>query len=171
MSGLPPRIWVVGPCGSGKSHVADLLAARAGTSAVHIDDLHWKPGWVASSSDELRPRIDAATAGPRWVVDGNYGSVSRDFRPRADLVVWLDLPFTTTFPRLVGRTFRRWARKETCCNGNRESLRTTFLSRESVLRWAITTHRRTRRKLTEELASRPHVRLRSRREVALFLGV
>jgi adenylate kinase family enzyme len=166
----PRRIWIVGPCGSGKSHVADLLAARAGVPAVHLDDLHFEPGWVEVPDHEMRVEVDAATAAPGWVVDGNYGGVARDLRRRADLVVWLDLPFRTTFPRVVARTFSRWARRETCCSGNREGFRDTFLSRQSIFWWAITTHRRTRRKLEDELASQPHVRLRSPRDVSAFLA-
>ncbi len=166
---LPRRIWIVGPCGAGKSYTADLLAAHAGVPAVHLDDLHWKPGWVASTADEMRPKVDAATAGPGWVVDGNYGRVSDDLRRRADLVIWLDLPFRTTFPRVVSRTFRRLIRGEACCNGNRESVREAFFSRQSVLWWAIKMHLRTRRKLEDELATTPHVRLRSAQEAAAFL--
>src|SRR5262245_550885 len=166
---LPPRIWIVGPCGSGKSYTADLLAARAGVPAVHLDDIHWNPGWVESTDEEMRPRVDAATAGPGWVADGNYTRIARDLRDRADLVVWLDLPFRTTFPRVVSRTFGRLARREVCCNGKYESLRETLLSPKSVLWWSITTHLRTRRRLEAELASKAHVRLRSARAVAAFL--
>jgi adenylate kinase family enzyme len=166
----PRRIWIVGPSGSGKSYTADMLAARAGVPAVHLDDIHWNPGWVESTDDEMRPRVEAATSGPGWVVDGNYTRIAGDLRERADLVLWLDLPFRVTFLRVVSRTFGRLARRETCCNGNRESLRETLLSPQSVLWWAITTHLRTRRRLGAELASKPHVRLRSPREVAEFLA-
>jgi adenylate kinase family enzyme len=169
-SELPARVWIVGPCGSGKSWLADRLAARAGVPAVHLDDLQHLPGWRQTPPDELRAKIDAATSGPAWVADGNYGTVVRELRARADLVVWLDLPFHVTFARVVSRTLRRAITRELCCNGNRESLVTAFFRRDSILLWAITTHRRTRRNLDRQVAAIPHVRLRTRRAVAEFVA-
>ena len=138
--------------------------------AIHLDDLHHLPGWRESPPEELRAKVDAATRGAAWVADGNYGSVIADLRARADLVVWLDLPFHVTFRRVVSRTLRRSITGELCCNGNRESLVTAFFRRDSILLWAITTHLRTRRRLTEQVASIPHVRLRTRRAVAEFVA-
>jgi adenylate kinase family enzyme len=170
MTALPPRVWIVGPCGSGKSWLADRLAVLRGVPAVHLDDLHHLPGWRESPPEELRAKVDAATRGPAWVADGNYSTVIADLRARADLTVWLDLPFHVTFPRVVSRTLRRAFTGELCCNGNRESLVTAFFRRDSILLWSITTHRRTRRGLGQRLATLPHVRLRTRRDVAEFIA-
>lgn len=167
---LPPRIWVVGPTGSGKSTLADRLAALLGVEATHLDDLHWAPGWVERPRHDLAARLAPVVARPAWVVDGNYGDVQRRYVHAADLVVWLDLPLATTFPRLVARSVARAVRGTPCCNGNRESLARTFLSRESILVWALTSHRRVRRRYARTLAGRPHVRFRDPREVARWLG-
>lgn len=167
---LPGRVWVVGPCGSGKSTLARELAARLAVEPVHLDDVHFLPGWVGRSDEAMLRDLEPRLAGPRFVVDGNYGRIRRRFQDRVELTVWLDLPFALTFSRLVRRTARRWLLGETCCNGNRERLRVTLTSRESVLWWAITTHRRRRRELAADLAGRPHLRLRRPAEVASFLG-
>ena len=86
-----------------------------------------------------------------------------------ELFVWLDLPLSVTLPRLVQRCLVRALARVPCCNGNYESLRRTFLSRDSILLWALTTHRRRKRQLTEELAGRAHVRLRSPRAVEAWV--
>lgn len=39
---------------------------------VHLDVLFWKPGWVESSYEEFRPKVAAAVAEDRWIMDGNY---------------------------------------------------------------------------------------------------
>ena len=118
----------------------------------------WKrPGWIEPPDDEMRADVDAVTGQARWVVEGNYDRVMNDLRKRADLVVWLDLPLRTTFPRVLVRTFRRLTRGETICNGNRESLRMALLTRESILVWAVRSHRPHRRRSAQELAARPHV--------------
>src|SRR4051812_3941900 len=102
--GLPPRIWIVGPPGAGKSSVADVLARRLGVEATHLDDLHWEPGWKERSSDDLARRVESALAAPAWVVDGNYLGALRSFMTRADLVLWIDLPLSVCVPRLLLRT-------------------------------------------------------------------
>ena len=54
--------------------------------------------------------------------------------------------------------------------GTGEGVADTFFSRESMFVWAIRSHLPCRRKLSDDMASRPHVRLRSGREVAAFLA-
>ena len=65
--------------------------------------------------------------------------------PRATTVVWLDFGFPRVFGRVVARTVRRLWTGEVLFSGNRESLRTSFLSRDSIIWWTITQFRRYRR--------------------------
>ncbi|MDA1195176.1 MAG: AAA family ATPase [Planctomycetota bacterium] len=167
---LPDRIWIVGPCGAGKSTVARMLAERMGVAPTHMDELHWLPDWVERKPDETGALLAPIVASPRWVIDGNYGSFRQPHMDRVQLTVWLDLPLRVTFSRLLRRGLRRSLRGEACCNGNHESLRRTFWHKDSLLLYALQTHRRRRRDLTAELATRPYVRLRSQREVERWLA-
>lgn len=160
---------MVGPCGSGKSTVAARLADAVGLVPTHLDDLHWKPGWVEAPPEEEEAALARVLARPRWVVDGNYSALRRPRMGAVDLFVWLDLPLNVTFPRLVSRCLVRALKRVPCCNGNRESLRLTFCDKESILLWALSMHRRRKRQLTEELAGRHHVRLRSPRAVEAWV--
>lgn len=169
-SAVPPqRVWIVGACGSGKSTLARAVAARLGVAPVHLDELHFRPGWVERPDEDMLADLAPLLAGERFVVDGNYGRIRRRFLGRVELVVWLDLPFRRSFARLLARTARRLLSREPCCNGNREGWRQTFASRESILWWAVSTHRRRRRELEAELAGRAHVRLRTPGEVQAWL--
>ena len=106
---------------------------------------------------------------------GNYGQV-RDlvWRP-ADTLIWLDLPLSLVMWRLVRRTIRRaTTREDLWGTGNRESLVRSFFSRQSILLWALKTHRRNREKYALEcefLAKEKRVvRLKSPREVERFVS-
>ena len=97
------RVLVIGPCGAGKSTLSVELGRRLALPVHHIDQLHWHPGWVEGSSDELRAQLDAIVAGERWIIDGNYGGTLADRLARADTVVYLDYPIHLCLRRLLGR--------------------------------------------------------------------
>ena len=166
---LPSRIWVGGPCGSGKSTVAKRLAGALGVAPTHLDDIHWKPGWIESSPAEEEAALEHIVARPAWVVDGNYSKLRGPRMDAVQLFVWLDLPLNVTLPRLLSRCAVRSLKRVPCCNGNYESLWRTLFDKESILLWALTTHQRRKRQLTAELSGRTHVRLRSPRAIEAWV--
>ena len=162
---------MIGPTGSGKTTFGRALAAKLGVPHIELDALFWQPGWVESSADELRARVEPALAAEGWVVDGNYsGKLGTLVMDEADEIVWLDLPLRTTWWRLLRRTVRRLRTRELICGANRESFRQAFLSRDSILLYALRTYRRTRASRSEWTGGYCVVRLRSPREVEQYLA-
>jgi adenylate kinase family enzyme len=86
------RLLIIGSPGAGKSTLAAEVARLTGLPLIHLDRLHWKPGWVESGKEEFDAKVSAAIAGPRWVIEGNYGRTLPLRLTRADTVVDLDLP-------------------------------------------------------------------------------
>jgi adenylate kinase family enzyme len=155
---------------SGKTTLGRELARRLDAPFVELDALNHKPGWTEATPEELRAAVTPLLAGERWVIDGFYsGKLGTLVLEHADVVVWLDLPPRVWLPRLLRRTVRRVVRRETLWNGNRESFRRAFLSRESLILFAVRSYTRIRRRNEERLAPFPVVRLRSPREVARWL--
>jgi adenylate kinase family enzyme len=139
------RVVVVGCSGSGKSMFASALAAAQRAPLVHLDALYWAPRWQPRPEAEFLRLTEEATAGPKWVVDGNYRRVRPIVWPRATAIVWLNFGFLLVFGRVLTRTLRRAWTGEVLFAGNRESLRKSFLSRDSILWWTITQFGRYRR--------------------------
>lgn len=157
------RVSVIGNTGSGKSTVARALARALDAPYIELDALHWGPGWTAATAEELRARVAPLIAGDTWVVDGMYWrKLGGMVLERADTAIWIDPPWPTMFLRLLRRSVTRMLRRTATYNGNRESFRQTFLSRQSVLLFAIRTRPR-RRELFSEWLGRPefaHLALR-----------
>ena len=95
------------------------------------------------SPEEFRALLDEATRGDKWVVAGNYTTVSKEISwRRADTMIWLDMPFLSCFSQLLQRTIKRSLTGELICNGNRESLSKQFFSKQSLLWWCIKSWRK-----------------------------
>lgn len=169
------RVSVVGTCGSGKTTLARALADRLSAPFVELDALSWGPRWTPVPDPAFREAVARAADGARWVIDGNYSKCRDLIWSRADTVVWLDYRFPRVFARLLRRTLVRSLRGDVLWNGNRERLLTSFLSRDSILLWAIRTYARRRREIPRLLA-RPEfrhlttIRLRSPREASVWLN-
>jgi len=163
------RVSVVGSSGSGKSTVAARLAEQLGVSHTELDAINHQPNWTPLPPDEFRRRVTEVTDAPQWVVDGNYSTVRDIVWDRADTVVWLDLPLRVWLPRLLRRTYRRWRRRESLWNDNRETLRNAFWGRESLVVFSLRSHFVRRRRWPDELAAYPVVRLRTVDDVQRWL--
>ena len=100
------RVLVIGPCGAGKSTAAVELGRLLGLPVHHLDQLHWRAGWVESSREDLLGALAPILAGERWLIDGNYGGTMAGRLDRADTVVYLDYPTRVCLWRAFGRVRR-----------------------------------------------------------------
>ena len=159
----PRRIVVIGTSGAGKTVLAGRLAATLGVPHVELDALFWLPGWQEPEDAEFRAKVEAATDGDDgWVVDGNYSRIQDLVFPRADTVVWLDLPIWTCLWRVLRRAISRAHSGELMWGTNREQWR-TVVGPGSLSSWVITTHRRRRRQNAARFAEPGSAHLRVHR--------
>jgi adenylate kinase family enzyme len=167
------RIVVLGTSGSGKTTLAGQLSKLLDIPHVELDGLYHGPNWSETPDEVFFERVAVATAEEKWVVDGGYHRVRHLTWDRADLLIWIDLPFPTTFSRVVRRTLRRCYRREILWNGNRERLWPQFFAKDSLFLWVVQSYRRNRRKYTallNEMGDQKMVRLRNPQEVAEFVA-
>jgi shikimate kinase len=157
--------------GNGKSTLGRELARRLAVPFIELDELVHGPGWVETSDEDLRARVEPIVASDGWVIDGSYrGKLCDLVLAGADVIVWLDLPIRIWLPRLTRRTVRRLRGREQLWNGNKETLANVLWGRESLFVFALRSHFRRRREYPAKLAAWPVVRLRSPAEVERFLA-
>jgi adenylate kinase family enzyme len=170
------RIVVVGTTSSGKSTLAQRIAARHGYRFIELDALFWGPQWTPASDTDFRTSVDAITCLDQWVVAGNYHAVRDLVWPRAQAILWLDYPFPVVFWRLLVRTIRRGLTQEELWNGNRETFwrHLKIWSDESLFRWLFKSFWRRRKETPILLALPEHrhlkvIRLKTPREAERWL--
>jgi adenylate kinase family enzyme len=151
------RVSVVGNTGSGKTRLAERIAAIIAVPHVELDAIHHLPGWEAIDPDSFMATLNAITSTDGWVIDGNYRTVVVDgpVWQRADTVVWLDLPRRQVMRQVLTRTLRRTVRREELWNGNREPMRNLYAwdPHKSIIRWAWTQHAKYQERFGTAMAS------------------
>ena len=148
---LGQRIVVLGTAGAGKTTLAQRLALRFDLPHIELDALHWDRDWQMAPLEVFRARVAQAIKGDGWVVDGNYGKVRDLVWGRAETLVWLDYSLGLILWRLIKRGLARSLTQEELWNGNRETLRGQFLSRDSLFLWALKSYNRRRRQYPQLL--------------------
>ena len=155
------RINVVGCSGAGKSTFSQRLAKLKDIPYVEMDQLFWKPNWQEPSDEEFLPKVKKAVAAETWILDGNYSRTQNTKWPSTQVVVFLDTPFLQTIYRVTMRALNRSFTQQELWpgTGNRETLRRCFMSRDSIIWWAISNHGRRRQSYTTERvqADFPHL--------------
>ena len=101
---------MTGGAGSGKTRFASLLAASRGVTHYDLDGLALSKLPLGTDPSDALPlvatlsrEVEAISAGDAWISDGSYVTWVRPLFDRADLIVYLDIPWRVTAYRIVAR--------------------------------------------------------------------
>jgi adenylate kinase family enzyme len=97
------RIMIVGQPGSGKSTLAAALGRCTQLPVVHIDKIHWQPGWVERSKAEKTRLCLEAEQQSQWIFEGGHSATWQSRVERADMLIWLDRPVGLRLWRVLRR--------------------------------------------------------------------
>ena len=86
------KIVVNGYSGSGKSTLARRLGKLYQIPVLHLDTVHWLPGWEEKAEEQERSEVRAfMDRNASWVIDGNYRKLEYERRlQEADRIIFMD---------------------------------------------------------------------------------
>ncbi|MBQ9080156.1 MAG: DNA topology modulation protein [Clostridia bacterium] len=99
------KIAIIGYSGSGKSTLARKLGQKYGVDVLHLDAVHWLPGWKERSREEkniiVGEFLDTHSA---WVIDGNYSKQHFERRmAEADQIIFMSFNRFACLWRVIKR--------------------------------------------------------------------
>ena len=103
------RVAVIGCGGSGKTTLANALAARLEIPVIHIDSHYWQVRdgrRVESTPQEWADCHRELVGREAWVMDGMKLGVLRERLAYADTVIYLDLPTRACLTGILRRRLR-----------------------------------------------------------------
>lgn len=161
------RVLVIGSPGSGKSTLATELARRTGLPLIHLDQEHWRPGWIEPAKEEWRQRVAELAALDQWIIDGNYGGTLELRLAHADTVIDLEFPAWLCVWRILKRVATSFGRvRPDMAEGCPEQFNLEFLAYTALFPFAA--RKRANAKLARFTGRRIH--LRSPAQVRRFLA-
>ncbi|WP_433574236.1 hypothetical protein [Nocardia brasiliensis] len=99
------RIVIIGCGGSGKTRLANQLAAVRELPLTHLDAVYYDSNWKPLPTEEFQAIQRRLVAEPQWLIEGNYAGTLPIRLAAADTVIFLDLPAITC---IAGVLQRRW---------------------------------------------------------------
>jgi adenylate kinase family enzyme len=166
------RIMIIGQPGSGKSTLARTLGDRTGLPVVHIDHIHWQPGWIERPRSEKTRMCLEVEAREAWIFEGGHSATWANRLARAEMVIWLDIGPGLRFWRVLRRTFLHRGQDrpdlpEDCPEGfHRETLRFWWF----IWRTRHSARNRIARLVADLPPGKTLVHLRGRAQLARFLA-
>lgn len=102
---MSQRIVIIGASGSGKSFLANQLAAVSGIPVIHLDFLYWECGKTREKRPErsVHEEIVKIKKKPAWIVEGVHAELTAPLLEHAQLLIWLDLPWEVCKAGLLKR--------------------------------------------------------------------
>ena len=100
------RISIIGSGGAGKSTLATRLGKILHLPVIHLDRLHWLPGWVEPPKDEWKRKVESIVTTESWIIDGNYGGTMEIRLAVCDTVIYLDFPRALCTWRVIKRRLK-----------------------------------------------------------------
>lgn len=101
---------IIGQPGSGKSTLARKLGELTGLPVKHIDQIHWKAGWIERSNEDKADLVAKVHAQDSWIFEGGHARSYPERIARADTCIWLDFPLGIRLWRVFGRIIRDYGK-------------------------------------------------------------
>ena len=162
------KIAVLGYSGAGKSTLARALSSALTLPCLHLDQVHWLPGWTERAQEESRQIVEEfLEQNTSWIIDGNYSRTMEMRLAKCDTVIYLDFNRWACLRGMCQRVFGNYGKaRPDMAQGCPERFDPAFV------KWIWNYNKNNRVRNYMYLAQAKHAKtivLKNRKEVKAFL--
>ena len=123
------KIVIIGYSGSGKSTLAKTLGNYYNIPVLHLDSVHFKPGWIERDDLESNEIVkEFMSKNQSWIIDGNYKNIAVERFESSDQLIFLNYNRFTCLIGVIKRYFQNKGKtRKDMAEGCNEKLDLTFL--------------------------------------------
>ena len=100
------KIVIIGYSGSGKSTLAKTLGTHYNIPVLHLDSVHFEPGWVERKDEEANEIVKQFIKdNESWIIDGNYRKLAPKRFELSDEIIFLNYNRFTCLKGVIKRYF------------------------------------------------------------------
>lgn len=124
------KFALIGYSGCGKSTLAKFLGENYEIPVLHLDQVHWLPGWEEQEPEKEQETVkEFMDRTSQWVIDGNYRSLEFERRmEEADKILFFSFNRFACLFRAIKRFFENRGRtRESMTEGCEEKIDWEFI--------------------------------------------
>ena len=102
------KIYILGHCGSGTTHLSKILSSNLKIPSYDMDDVRFIKKFTKTRTKPQRKKlVDKILKNKDWIIDARGTDWDRHAMLKADLIIWL----RTSFYKRVFRIFKRYFKR------------------------------------------------------------
>lgn len=126
------KIYIIGPVGSGKTTLSNLLSEKYNIKKYELDKIVWDDdnGSIKRTDEEINKLFNEIIENTSWIIEDVGREKFIDGIKKADIVYYIDLSKITIYKRCISRWLKQKIGKE------EYNYKPTLKSLGEMLKWA-----------------------------------
>ena len=160
------KIYIIGPVGSGKTTLSELLSKKYNIKKYELDKIVWDDdnGNIKRTDEEINVLFNKIIDNKSWIIEDVGRKKFIDGIKKADITYYIDLPKITIYKRCISRWIKQKLGKE---NYN---YKPTLKSLFKMLKWANQDFKNKTQKIERIINNSKKYKIVKKKDIKLLVG-
>ena len=160
------KIYIIGPVGSGKTTLSELLSKKYNIKKYELDKIVWDDdnGNIKRTDEEINILFNKIIDNKSWIIEDVGRKKFIDGIKKADITYYIDLPKITIYKRC----FSRWIKQKT--GKEKYNYKPTLKSLLEMLKWAKQDLKNKEIKIKRIIDNSKEYKVLKKKDIKLLIG-